>query len=79
MAALLPFGNVAYFLNEALPDTATTNTVTVRNRTRRVGGRLLRDQAKPAGSARPTPSQTGLPSVTQSIGDGFGDDFRFPV
>src|ERR1035437_3892658 len=31
---------------------------TVRNRTRRVGGRLLREQAKPAGSARPTPSKT---------------------
>ena len=51
-------GKVADFLNEVLPVTAATNAVTVRNRTRRVGGRLLREQAKPAGSARPTPSQT---------------------
>ena len=58
LAALLPFGKVADFLNEVLPDTAATNAVTVRNRTRRVGARRLRDQAKPAGSARPTPSQT---------------------
>jgi Transposase len=57
LAALMPFGKVADFLNEVLPDTAATNAVTVRNRTRRVGGRLLREQAKPAGSARPTPSQ----------------------
>src|ERR1035437_153369 len=58
LAALLPFGKVADFLNEVLPVPAATNAVTVRNRTRRVGGRLLREQAKPAGSARPTPSQT---------------------
>src|ERR1019366_7899216 len=50
LAALMPFGKVADFLNEVLPDTAATNAVTVRNRTRRVGGRLLRDQAKPAGN-----------------------------
>jgi hypothetical protein len=58
LAAPLPFGKVADFLNEVLPVGAATNAATVRNRTRRVGGRLLRDQAKPAGSARPTPSQT---------------------
>ena len=58
LAALLPFGKVAEFLNEVLPGTATTNAVTVRNRTRRVGGRLLRDQAKPAKAVRPTPSET---------------------
>ena len=37
LAALLPFGKVADFLNEVLPDTAAANPVTVRNRTRRVG------------------------------------------
>ena len=58
LAALLPFGKVADFLNEVLPVTAATNAVTVRNRTRRVGARLLREQAKPAGSALPTESQT---------------------
>jgi hypothetical protein len=58
LAALMPFGKVADFLNEVLPVTAATNAATVRNRTRRVGGRLLRDQAKPGGSARPTPSKT---------------------
>jgi hypothetical protein len=41
-----------------LPGTAATNAVTVRNRTRRVGGRLLRDQAKPATAGRTTPSET---------------------
>ena len=51
LAALLPFGKVADFLNEVLPVTAT-NAATVRNRTRRVGGRLLRDQAKPAETTR---------------------------
>jgi hypothetical protein len=58
LAALLPFGKVAEFLNEVLPSTAATNAVTVRNRTRRVGGRLLRDEAKPAETTRPTPSKT---------------------
>jgi hypothetical protein len=58
LAALLPFGKVADFLNEVLPVTAATNAATARNRTRRVGGRLLRNQAKPAGSARPAPSKT---------------------
>jgi hypothetical protein len=57
LAALLPFGKVADFLNEVLPISAT-NAATVRNRTRRVGGRLLRDQAKPAQTVRPTPSKT---------------------
>ena len=56
LAALLPFGKVAEFLNEVLPGTAATNAVTVRNRTRRVGGRLLRDQAKPAETTRRMPS-----------------------
>ena len=41
-----------------LPGTAATNAVTVRNRTRRVGGRLLRDQAKPPKTAHTIPSQT---------------------
>ena len=58
LAALLPFGKVAGFLNEVLPGTAGTNAVTVRNRTRHVGGRLLRDQAKPAETMRGTPSKT---------------------
>jgi hypothetical protein len=58
LAALLPFGKVVDFLNEVPPVTAATNAVTVRNRTRRVGGRLLRDPSQPAGSARPTPSKT---------------------
>src|SRR5215471_10491480 len=58
LAALLPFGKVADFLNEVLPATAFTNAVSVRNRARRVGGRLLRDQAKTAKARRPTPSKT---------------------
>jgi hypothetical protein len=58
LAALLPFGKVAEFLNEVLPGTAATNAMTVRNRTRRVGGRLLHDQAKPPKTARAMPSQT---------------------
>jgi hypothetical protein len=58
LAALMPFGKVAEFVNEVLPLTAATNAATVRNRTRRVGGRLLRDQAKPAETARPKRSKT---------------------
>jgi hypothetical protein len=49
---------VAGVLNEVRPGTAATNAVTVRNRTRRVGGRLLRGQAKPADTTRGTPSKT---------------------
>ena len=56
-AALMPFGKVADFLNE-VPVSAAIDAATVRNRTRRVGGRSLRAQANPAGSARHTPSQT---------------------
>lgn len=58
LAALMPFGKVAEFLNEVLPSTAATNAATVRNRTRRVGGRLLRDQAKPVETARRKPSKS---------------------
>lgn len=58
LAALLPFRKAADFLNEFLPASAGTNAATVRNRTRRVGGRLLRDQAKAAKTTRPTPSKT---------------------
>jgi len=58
LAALVPFAKAADFLNEVLPATAATNAATVRNRTRRVGGRLLRDQAKPAKRVRLTPSKT---------------------
>jgi hypothetical protein len=57
LAALLPFGKVAELLNEGLPGTAATNAVTVRNRTRRVGGRLLTRPAKPPKTARTIPSQ----------------------
>jgi hypothetical protein len=58
LAALLPFGKVADFLNEVLPATAVTNAASVRNRARRVGGRLLWEQAKTAKARRPTPSKT---------------------
>jgi hypothetical protein len=57
MAALLPFGKAADCLNEILPLTAATNAASVRNRAWRVGGRLLREQAKAAKVKRPVPSK----------------------
>ena len=72
LAALLPFGKAAEFLNEVLPATAATNAASVRNRTRRVGGRLLREQAQPAESARPTPSKT----LVIGLDGGFGKSNR---
>ena len=58
LAALAPFAKVADFLNEVLPDTARSNAATVRNRTRRVGRRLMRDLAETAEAARPEPAKT---------------------
>ena len=45
LAALMPFGKVADFLDEVLPLSTKTHVSTVRNRTRRVGKRLLRSHA----------------------------------
>ena len=45
LAALMPFGKVAAFLDEVLPLSTTAHASTVRNRTLRVGTRLLRSQA----------------------------------
>ena len=58
LAALAPFAKVADFLNEVLPKTARSNAATVRNRTRRVGRRLMRDLAEPAEAARLEPAKT---------------------
>jgi hypothetical protein len=54
LAALMPFGKVAAFLGEVLPLSTATHASTVRNRTVRVGKRLLRARAAPA--RQPTPS-----------------------
>ena len=54
LAALMPFGKVAAFLGEVLPLSTTTHASTVRNRTVRVGKRLLRARAAP--TRQPTPS-----------------------
>jgi hypothetical protein len=48
LAALMPFGKVADFLGEVLPLSTTSHASTVRNRTVRVGKRLLRSRAAPA-------------------------------
>jgi hypothetical protein len=47
LAALCRFGKVAAFLGEVLPLSTTTDASTVRNRTVRVGKRLLRARAAP--------------------------------
>lgn len=44
LAALMPFGKVADFLGEVLPLSTQPHASTVRNRTLRVGKRLLRSQ-----------------------------------
>jgi hypothetical protein len=44
LAALMPFGKVAMFLDEVLPTATPTHPSTVRNRTLRVGQRLERHQ-----------------------------------
>ena len=54
LAALMPFGKVAAFLGEVLPLATTTHASTVRNRTVRVGKRLLHVRAAPI--RQPTPS-----------------------
>jgi hypothetical protein len=56
LAALVPFGKTAGLLNDVLP--VATNAATVRNRTRRVGARLLRNQAQPAENVRTTAAET---------------------
>ncbi|MGH9771121.1 MAG: hypothetical protein ACRD4Q_05410, partial [Candidatus Acidiferrales bacterium] len=45
LAALMPFGKVADFLGELLPDSAKTNANSVRNRVMRVGRHLERAAA----------------------------------
>ena len=44
LAALIPFGKVAMFLDEVLPTATKTHASTVRNRTLRVGQRLEHHQ-----------------------------------
>ena len=44
LAALMPFGKVAVFLDEVLPTSTKTHASPVRNRTLRVGKRLERHQ-----------------------------------
>ena len=44
-AALVPFGKVAVLLSELLPTSGAQNAGTVRNRTRRVGEKVLRQHA----------------------------------
>jgi hypothetical protein len=56
LAALVPFGRTADLLNDVLP--VTTNAVTVRNRTRRVGARILRNQAQPVEPVHSRPAET---------------------
>jgi len=58
LSALAPFAKVADFLNEVLPATARSNAATVRNRTRRVGRRLMKDLAETARAARAEPAET---------------------
>jgi hypothetical protein len=53
LAALMPFGKVADFLGEVLPLATKSHASTVRNRTLRVGKRLLRSRDARDARARP--------------------------
>ena len=60
-AALAPFGKVAVLLSELLPISGAQNTGTVRNRTRRVGEKVVRQHA--AETATPITTPPGDPVV----------------
>ena len=54
-AALAPFGRVAGLLSELLPISGAENAGTVRNRTRRVGEKVVRRHATEIATQTPTP------------------------
>jgi hypothetical protein len=54
-AALAPFGRVAGLLSELLPISGAQNAGTVRNRTRRVGKKVVRQHATEIATQTPTP------------------------
>jgi hypothetical protein len=54
-AALVPFGKVAVLLSELLPTSGAQNAGTVRNRTRRVGGKVVRQHATEMATQTATP------------------------
>jgi hypothetical protein len=54
-AALAPFGRVAGLLSELLPISGAQNVGTVRNRTRRVGEKVVRQHATETATQTPTP------------------------
>ena len=60
-AALVPFGKVAVLLSELLPLSGTQHASTVRNRTRRVGEKVVCQQA--AETAEPAKTQPAGPVV----------------
>ena len=54
-AALVPFGKVAVLLSELLPTSGAQNAGTVRNRTRRVGEKVVRQHATEMATQTATP------------------------
>jgi hypothetical protein len=54
-AALAPFGKVAALLSELLPINGAQNAGTVRNRTQRVGEKIVRQHATEAAQRTTTP------------------------
>src|SRR4051812_22240485 len=54
-AALVPFGKVAVLLSELLPSSGAQNAGTVRNRTRRVGEKVVRQHATEMATQTATP------------------------
>jgi len=57
LAALMPFGKVADFMNELLPATTKSNASSVRNRVMRVGQRVEKAAANPGLGGPATPAQ----------------------
>jgi hypothetical protein len=53
--ALVPFGKVAVLLSELLPTSGAPNAGTVRNRTRRVGEKVVRQHATGIAAQTVTP------------------------
>jgi len=72
-AALAPFGKVAVLLSELLPISGAPNAGTVRNRTRRVGEKVVRQHVSKTPETPETTTPSGRPVMVGL--DGGGNPF----